>query len=114
MSRGNSAQRAKVWRGVIRRQKTSGLSVAQFCRQEGLAQASFYKWRKKLASTNARSNNASSANASPFVELELPTFSHASPCEIVLAGCRVVVPPGFDADCLRQLLGVLGQGNPAC
>jgi hypothetical protein len=42
MVSGNAAQRANVWREVIRRQQSSGLSIAEFCRREGLAQASFF------------------------------------------------------------------------
>jgi hypothetical protein len=103
MSPGN-AQRETWWRDAIRRQKLSGLSIAQFCRKEGIAQASFYNWRKKLADHES----------SPFLEIRLPTLNHAKPCEIVLPHCRVVVPPGFDPDSLRQLLLVLRQENPTC
>ena len=110
MSRRNAAERAKVWRDVIRRQRDSGVSVAQFCRQEGLAEASFYNWRRKLASQNPSSCH----NPSPFLELQLPSLTHANPCEIVLPNCRVVVPPGFDPDCLRQLLDVLQQEDASC
>jgi hypothetical protein len=104
MASGKAAQRANVWREVIRRQQASGLSIAQFCRQEGLAQASFYNWRKKLAADND----------SLFLELELPHLNHAASCEIVLPDCRVVVPPGFDPDCLRRLLDVLRQEGEPC
>ena len=104
MASGNVAQRAKGWREVIRRQQSSGLSIAQFCRQEGLAQATFYNWRKKLATDND----------SLFLELQLPNLNHAAPCEIVLPDCRVVVPPGFDADSLRTLLDVLRQEDEPC
>lgn len=103
MSPGNAAQRER-WRDVIRRQKDGGLSIAQFCRNEGIAQASFYHWRKKLADDKC----------SPFLEIQLPTLHHANPCEIVLPNCRVVVPPGFEPDSLRQLLLVLRQENPTC
>jgi len=110
MSLRNPGQRARVWRDVIRRQKISGLSIAHFCRQEGLAQASFYNWRKKLAAENP----GPPQNPSPFLELQLPRLTNSTPCEIVLPGCRVVVPPGFDPDCLRQLLEVLGQEEEPC
>jgi len=104
MLRGNAAQRAKVWRDVIRRQRDSGLSIAQFCRQEGLAQASFDNWRKKLAPDKA----------SPFLEVQLPSLTNSLPCEIVLPGCRVVVPSRFDPESLRKLLDVLRQEDETC
>ena len=36
------------WRRRIGRQRDSGLSIAEFCRQEGVAQAAFHSWRRKL------------------------------------------------------------------
>jgi hypothetical protein len=37
------------WEFVLCEHAESGLSVAEFCRQEGVSQASFYQWRKKLS-----------------------------------------------------------------
>jgi transposase-like protein len=104
MASGKAAQRAKVWREVIRRQQSSGLSIAEFCRREGLAQATFYNWRQKLAADDH----------GPFLELQLPHLNNAAACEIVLPDCRVVVPPAFDADSLRRLLDVLRQEDEPC
>lgn len=104
MASENASHRAKVWREVICRQQSSGVSIAQFCRQEGLAQASFYNWRKKLATDSD----------GLFLELQLPDLNNGAPCEIVLRDCRVVVPPGFDPDCLRRLLDVLRQEDEPC
>ena len=104
MASGNAGRGAKVWQEVVRRQQASGLSIAQFCRQEGLAQASFYNWRKKLATDRD----------SLFLELQLPQLNNAAACEIVLPDCRVVVPPGFDADSLSRLLDVLRQEEKPC
>ncbi len=39
-------EREAYWRNVLRRQSKSGLSVAEFCRQESIAQPSFYAWRR--------------------------------------------------------------------
>jgi len=104
MTSGNGTQRAKAWREIIRRQQSSGLSIAQFCRQEGLTQVSFYNWRKKLAANDD----------GLFLELRLPNLNNAAPCEIILPDCRVVVPPGFDADSLRRLLDVLRREDEPC
>ena len=47
-------QRKKVrrsaveWRGYVQAQAESGLSIAEFCRREGLRKAGFYAWRKRL------------------------------------------------------------------
>jgi putative transposase len=36
------------WRELVERQKHSGLTVAAFCRQEGVTAASLYMWRSRL------------------------------------------------------------------
>jgi len=42
-------ERDRYWRGVIRDQKTSGLSISAFCRERKVPAASFFNWRRKLA-----------------------------------------------------------------
>ena len=37
-----------TWRLRLRRQATSGLSIPEFCRREGVSTASFYAWRRRL------------------------------------------------------------------
>ncbi len=39
----------RLWREVLRRQAQSGLSVAEFCRREGMSQPSFYAWRRTIS-----------------------------------------------------------------
>ena len=38
-----------TWRLRLRRQAVGGLSIPQFCEQEGISTASFYAWRRRLA-----------------------------------------------------------------
>jgi hypothetical protein len=38
-----------TWRRRLRRQAVSGLSVPEFCAREGVSTASFYAWRRRLA-----------------------------------------------------------------
>jgi hypothetical protein len=37
-----------LWRDRVRRQAVSGLTIAQFCAQERLSQASFSAWKRRL------------------------------------------------------------------
>jgi transposase-like protein len=39
------------WRQRIERQLASGLSIAEFCRTEGVSPHSFYVWKRKLRET---------------------------------------------------------------
>src|SRR5260370_38142152 len=40
--------RSEDWRARIAAQSQSGVSVKQFCTQQGLTEQSFYYWRKRL------------------------------------------------------------------
>jgi hypothetical protein len=101
----------RVWREILRRQRASGLPVAAFCRQTGVAVSSFYYWRRRVQ-----------APAS-FTELKVlppPTVSGAyqattpsSGIELRLAdGCCVIVQRGFDRQTLREVLQVCAPVEP--
>jgi hypothetical protein len=53
--------KAAAWGERLRRYKLSGLTVAQFCRREGVSVPSFYQWRQRLAAASplARSTRSS-------------------------------------------------------
>jgi putative transposase len=42
------------WRAALKRFEESGLGVREFCEREGLGQASFYRWRKRLSDESVR------------------------------------------------------------
>ena len=52
MTESNIEERAGArndqWRERIAEQERSGLSVRRFCKEQGLAEHSFYAWRKRL------------------------------------------------------------------
>ena len=49
MVRQRSAERESYWRDTISRQRSSGQSIAEFCRRQGISPPSFYAWRRRLA-----------------------------------------------------------------
>ena len=60
MSKQSEEKRA-YWRGVLERQRESGLSVRQFCREQRVSEASFHSWKRKIAGHD-RDDAASSEN----------------------------------------------------
>ena len=52
MGRRRSAEAERFWARVVQEQAESGLSVRAYCKQRGLAEPSFYAWRKKLQHRN--------------------------------------------------------------
>lgn len=68
-------EREAYWRKVLRRQSKSGLSVAEFCRQESIAPASFYAWRRTIRERDgALADNAKHGRSDLGEGLRLPSF----------------------------------------
>jgi len=55
------SNRELFWQRMIEARRDSGLSVARFCQKEGISQAAYYYWRKKLCDGVSPANEASSA-----------------------------------------------------
>ena len=88
--------RAREWEDRLERYRQSGLTVTMFCLQEGVSEASFYSWRKKLGET-----------AKPRRQ--------AKPREPVFAPIRLVAPPGVAAPLVSvQLPGGTRFEIPMC
>lgn len=100
------------WRGVIRDQRASGLSISAFCRQRGIPAWSFYNWRRKLAERDHDRADEPKETGAKFVPIEIPAPSAQtrSSCEVVLPnGCRIIAPIQCDARWLGEILGALQE-----
>ena len=105
--RGRAEHRA-CWRERVEAQGSSGLSAAGYCREHGLARASFYRWRRIFSA------EVSAEKPTVFAELRVSApsvssvSSEASGVEVVVSGeRRIRVKPGFDEDTLRRAVAIL-------
>ena len=62
----------QFWRMAIETWQTSGLSVRQFCTDEGLSEPSFYSWRKKLTDGSVQDEKNKPEPSSAFIEVAMP------------------------------------------
>jgi hypothetical protein len=90
MGRLASAALAARWRERIDRWRSSGLSVAEFCRREGISEPSFFAWRKRLAGRRAKSPVRRQAKSPRFVELPPLAWSAMAGVQIALPGGAIV------------------------
>ena len=95
--------REPFWREAVADWKKTGQTIAAFCRARGIAQASFYAWRRQLT---GRDRVAPAATFVPltvvpdaFVEVVLPT------------GVIVRVPAAADAVAVAKLVAALGTAS---
>ena len=94
--------KASEWAERIAAQQRSGITVKQFCRDQGLTEYSFYAWRKRLQETGPvrfalveRGERRQERTAEPSLELVFAT------------GERLRIGPGVDITALRTVLDVL-------
>jgi transposase len=94
------------WRMAIETWQASGRSVRQFCKQEGLAEPSFYFWRKRLAGASVQGARGK-PEPSSFIEVSMPR-SQSAAVELVLAsGHTLRIPVGVDTATLSTVLSVV-------
>ena len=93
--------RDEDWRTRISAQERSGISVKQFCKQQGITEQSFYYWRKRLQTTT------SMRFALVEAEPRRGTAEHAAMELELTTGERLRISAGVDAATLRQVLEAL-------
>ena len=93
---------------VLASRKASGLSIFAFASREGIDPDRLYRWTKRLGNNRAEARPTRPRRA-PFIEVR--TVMGPTGIEVQLrGGHKLCVPPGFDADSLRQLILVLDGG----
>jgi len=104
--------RRQFWQMAVEAWQVSGLSVRQFCKQEGLSEPSFYSWRKRLAiPADAKPDHSMDCSREPFIQVSQPTAS-APVMEFVLSsGHTLRIPGGVDQPTLTAVLSALGEAG---
>jgi transposase-like protein len=91
-------ERRKYWRKLIAEQEASGQKARPFCRERGIGEYSFYKWRRRLRQSEtvrfALLETVPAANPSPGSALEL----------VLKNGERLRIGNGVEAATLRIVL----------
>jgi hypothetical protein len=98
-------QRQQFWTEHITNQLATGQSVRAYCRQQSLAEHSFYSWRRRLRSEPATPNPVR------FAVLDAAGIgAQAAAIRIQLAtGDRIEITPGADQATLRMVIALLRQ-----
>jgi len=105
MARPASPERRQFWRGLIQRQRSSGLTVAETCDRAGVTVPSYYAWKRKLGISGSRAKKPRGQSSLVPVRVVLDRAGFTSAVEIALPGGVVVrVPSGYDADTLGSVL----------
>jgi transposase-like protein len=95
-------------RAVVEQWRASGLPLNEFARQHGIHPRRLGRWSRRLKGESAA---AAASGFHPARIVRGAAYSDDARIEIVLANeCCVRVAPGFAAEDLRLVLGVLAMG----
>ena len=85
MSRSANHSVEAVWRRRLQNQPKSGLTIEQFCRQEGVSPSNFFTWKRRLAKADPLPIIAESPNSafvpviirSDVIPITPPSIKHS-------------------------------------
>ncbi len=101
----------QFWQMVLETFKSSGLSVRQFCKQEGLSEPSFYSWRKRLSEHEPSAAQKVPPQPEPFIQVSMPPVK-SGVLELVLAsGHTLRIPSDIDREFLTGVLSCVRQAK---
>ena len=99
-------EKERRWRQILRERRTSGQSVATFCRARRIPQHQFYWWQRQLRQQTPSRASDGDRSREAFVAVHVPLQSPG--IEIVHpGGCVVRVNSAVDTASLRRVLDAL-------
>lgn len=93
MPRSSDPSRRLLWQVRLKRFSKSQLTIAQFCRQEGVSVSSFYLWRNRLAEPPQGSDSAPR-----FLPVRLSAPPPAGPAIKLPGGAVIELPPALQPE----------------
>jgi len=113
-------KRERFWRKVLARRVRSGMTVKEFCAQEGLVSTTYQHWRREIARRDAQRptalfNRRRRSMAPAFVPVKLAESGIGTmyPAEILLPkGVTLRLAASIDQATLSTLLAALCESLP--
>jgi hypothetical protein len=100
MFKSSTPEKIRAWKERILQQKSSGLSIERWCRENQVVVCQFYYWKSKLFLKRI--------DASSFTEL---VDTKNTGINIEYNGMRIHLDPNFDAATLKRCLSVIREGK---
>ena len=106
--------RLQEWTAAIQECRSSGQSVRQWCRDRGIATATYYRWEREVLHTAGQLQNESQLCGAPaFVELQAPEERNRTVSEQVatvrINDAAIDIYPGMNAELLKIVLEAVRQ-----
>ena len=118
MGLGGDAAKVRVWRERFLRFDDGGRTIAEFCEAEGISTASFYAWRRKLATQRQTTQGRSPQRKKKRPRKKLAGRGVFEPLTIAAAVVVVRLPDGTSIEvpansegALRTIVGQLVRAD---
>lgn len=119
MSRQPDLAKREAWQGRLRAFDKGRATVAEFCADEGVSVATFYKWRRKLSQSLARESGPAPRPSEPSRDASVSGMSFVpveivgpSSLEVLLpSGTRLLVPC-HEREAIRLVIAALLSALP--
>ena len=100
-----------LWRERIRRQQASGLTIEQFCSQEGIARSKFHAWKRRFQLADVAQQRPALPSPSSFLPVTVRLLQHGPtelpPIEADLPnGVRLRIPTANERLACRLIRAV--------
>ncbi len=100
-------EKRQFWQMAVETWRDSGMSVSKFCKAEGLAEGTFYNWRKKLTGGQPQTSKQTARNPSAFIRVAIPKGNHALLELVLSSGNTLRISSGADNKTLSDVLSIL-------
>jgi len=104
MARSRDARKWREWRGRMQRFEETQQSVAAFCRDEGVLEASFYQWQRRLAEPSVQGLGGELDATADFRPVRVLTATRVS---VRLPGGTRLWVPSSDPETVRLVIETL-------
>lgn len=103
MTRG---RRRADWAKLVGEQNSSGLRVAEWCRQKTINEKTFRRWKRNLTTKELTGGEATPAG---WCQVQAKTKAEPAGCMKLVINDRVAIElqAGFDHQLLQEVLGIL-------
>jgi hypothetical protein len=98
--------RAAQWHALFEEQRSSGLSVTEWCRRRGIEKNTFYGWRKRLAETPVFAASSPPQFMAVAIASDPPVVSTGL-LTLRVGQFSLDIASGFDRRLLADVLSVL-------
>lgn len=106
--------RALVWGELLRRYEQAGLTVAEFCRREGVSVPSFYQWRKRLAPSMGQQSKWAKRRHTPAAVFQQVLLTSGAVVAVELpSGVRMELP-AQQVQLVRAVVAELLDAETGC